>query len=489
MTRNVVLLCLDSVREDYFREHGTRLRERADVVYTQCRAVSGWSVPSHASMFTGQLPHEHGIHVYNRDFSGLDRADTFLGDLPDHHAVGVSANAYATSTFGFDGIFDAYTDVSPHRRFPDGIDVMQFGQTHDKAGLAKHVEFVRRALAHDHPLQSLANGAFRQVDEWLERAPVPKLFDDGASIVCRQLRRSVAEAPEPFFAFANLMDAHGPHHHVWGYDRSLHDAPNTWSSGDYGSHEVNTAEDRGPYETDLRRTREVYGASVDYLDRVVDGLVDDVLAATEGETTVVVTADHGENLGLDADRGFVAHKGSLTEGLLHVPLAVINASESPPGAWLADDTERNRMDHATGGMVTDYVSHLALPDLLVGLATGDLPDVRTETPLAERVGSNLPGGVDRESAEGRYWDRAIRVVYETYRKRQYNSLGDAQSYAIGDDRPNWQSPVDEDFDADALDREHFSVPIAEYDRQAREAATEVSVDEATARRLADLGYR
>ena len=34
MPRNVVLVTLDSVREDFFREYATRLRERADVIFT-----------------------------------------------------------------------------------------------------------------------------------------------------------------------------------------------------------------------------------------------------------------------------------------------------------------------------------------------------------------------------------------------------------------------------------------------------------------------
>src|SRR6056297_3190608 len=102
---NVVLLCLDSVRKDFFDEYAPRLRERADLEFDQCRAASGWSVPSHASMMTGTLPHQHGIHVYNRDFSGLHRDETWLGELPRHRALGASANVYASDAFGFDGVF------------------------------------------------------------------------------------------------------------------------------------------------------------------------------------------------------------------------------------------------------------------------------------------------------------------------------------------------------------------------------------------------
>jgi len=95
--RNIVLLCLDTVRKDFFDEYAPRLVDRADIVYDGCRAASSWSAPSHASMFTGQLPSEHGVHAYQRDFSVIDREDTFLGELPDYQALGASANVWAGS--------------------------------------------------------------------------------------------------------------------------------------------------------------------------------------------------------------------------------------------------------------------------------------------------------------------------------------------------------------------------------------------------------
>jgi len=54
--RNVVVICLDTVRKDYFDRYAPRLQDRADVIYDQCRAVSSWSVPSHASMFDRGAP-------------------------------------------------------------------------------------------------------------------------------------------------------------------------------------------------------------------------------------------------------------------------------------------------------------------------------------------------------------------------------------------------------------------------------------------------
>jgi len=84
VTRNVVLLCLDTVRKDYYDEYAPPLRAQADTMLKRCYASSGWSMPSHASIFTGQLPHVHGISPRETfSFGSLTPADTFLRELPD----------------------------------------------------------------------------------------------------------------------------------------------------------------------------------------------------------------------------------------------------------------------------------------------------------------------------------------------------------------------------------------------------------------------
>ncbi|WP_435159099.1 alkaline phosphatase family protein [Haladaptatus sp. DFWS20] len=71
--RNVLLVCLDTVRADVFGEHANCLHRMADVSFTQCRAASSWTIPSHASMFTGQLPSVHGVHTLYGIACGLER--------------------------------------------------------------------------------------------------------------------------------------------------------------------------------------------------------------------------------------------------------------------------------------------------------------------------------------------------------------------------------------------------------------------------------
>jgi arylsulfatase A-like enzyme len=462
--RNVVLLCLDTVRKDVFDRHAPRLTDRAGIVYDSCRAASSWSVPSHASMFTGDLPSQHGIHAHNRNFGDLDRDDTFLGRLPDYDALGVSANVWAGPSFGFDELFDAFSVVSPDRRFPEGLDVARFGQECDAEGAARHLAFLRAALGHDRSVASLANGAVVQAADILARLPVPNPFDDGARVLVREARSLVKASAEPFFLFANFMDAHGPLHHVRGYDRSLHDAPLSWRSDDVDWRAAVEAGD----ETALTRYRGLYAAAVDYLDRQVVELVDWLETATNRETVVVVTSDHGDNLGTAADEGRWGHvESSLTEGLLHVPLAVLNGPEA--------DINEDR-----------YVSHLSLGDLLVDLAASQVPKVTADRIAAERIGHSGSLATVKEH-RGTEADRLVRAVYEGERKYVWGSTGEATVYRLDPGEPCWQERVEETFNPDRF-ADLFDVPAAAAKRRAESASERAGVDEAVRTKLDDLGY-
>ena len=106
------------MRKDYFDRFAPRLVASADSRFEDCRAASGWSVPSHASLLSGSLPSTHGIHAFTPRFNALDTTETFLDDLPDHRSVGVSANVYASSAFGFDTLFSEFVDVCATNGIP-----------------------------------------------------------------------------------------------------------------------------------------------------------------------------------------------------------------------------------------------------------------------------------------------------------------------------------------------------------------------------------
>ncbi|WP_158058052.1 sulfatase-like hydrolase/transferase [Halorussus halophilus] len=477
MTRNVVLLCLDTVRKDYFDQFAPRLQRLADVTFTQCRAVSAWSTPSHASMLTGDLPSDHGVHTHALDFERLDRDDTLLGDLEAHRSFGVSANVYAGSAFGFDALFDEFRDVSRYHRFPDALDAETFVDDHGGNGVETYTELLKTVAKDDRPLRSLANVALFRGNDLVRHGPLgdaPELFDDGTAVVRRELLKRVESeenadgTEEPFFCFANLMDAHEPHRTIRGYDETLHSVPNDWTSETFDNGDV--IQNSGEYATDLENYRDLYGASIDYLDRVVAGTIESIQERTSRETTFVITADHGENLGTEADESLFGHLASLSEGVLHVPLLLVN----PPDGY--DET------------ITEYASHLSLRELLRGLAAGETPDVTEDRITAEVVGLT-PNNDSLADSDEAYWDRLLRCGYEGDEKVVWDSLDERTTYELDRERPCWQAELSGDSSVPDWATARFETDAQTAKERAKETDVDRDVSDDVERRLAELGYK
>lgn len=473
MTRNVVLLCLDTVRKDYFDQYAPRLQRLTDVSFTQCRAASAWSTPSHASMLTGELPHEHGVHTHALDFERLAEEETLLGDLDSHRSFGVSANVYAGSAFGFDALFDDFRDVSRYHRFPDALDPEAFVADHSDGGLETYAELAKTVASSDRPLRSLANMALFRGNDLVRHGPFgdsPELLDDGAAVVRREMLKRVGseEDDDPFFCFANFMDGHEPHRTIREYDETLHSVSDGWTSETFDNGDV--IRDPEKYAEDLENYRDLYGTSIDYLDRVVADTIESIQKRTSRETTFVITADHGENLATEADEQLFGHLSSLSEGVLHVPLCLVN----PPDGY--DET------------ITEYVSHLSLRELIRGLARDETPDVTDERVTAEVVGLTPNNDSLADDDEG-FWDRMLRCGYDADRKVVWDSHGERTAYELDSQRPCWQAVEDANSPIPDWATERFESDVQTAKQQAKTADVDREVSDDVARRLSELGYK
>jgi len=405
MARNVVLLCLDTVRYDYFERYADDLQSLADYSATECRTASTWSVPSHASMFTGSLPHEHGYHSATPSFEDLDREDTFLASLEDFRLVGVSANPYASPIFGFDQLFDEFHHVTSSMPYPDGLPPSEFWHESSSDGLKRYFGFLRACLGHDHPAKSLANGVASQLEKLFQKLPVAKPTDDGCKRVLSRTKESLAASDEPTFAFVNVMDVHGPLTNVRGYDQSLIADEHRDASPDVDALSVNMDGTFDEHEAEIAAYRDLYAAAVEYTTRQVA----EFCASLDDDTAVVVTADHGEQLDdLEEKRRFGHVTPDLTEQLLHVPLAVVN-----------DDVPVDE---------PEPISHLDLGRLVTAIATES--DFEKRAPVAAEVAGLGVANPPDYHEDFDYWNRVSRCVYldDIEYKYVWNSGGKAAHY-------------------------------------------------------------
>lgn len=466
--RNVVVLCLDSVRKDFFDDFATRIRSRADLSFEQCRAASSWSVPSHASMISGKLPSEHNIHSHNKHFNNLSKENTIFGDLVGHVSLGASANVYASSAYGFDHYFDSFYDFRQSNRFPSALDPSDLTES----GLRKHWQFIRKSLVHDRTIESLLNGFIPKINKSSKSSRfIPRLFDDGTKTVLNQSECQIASAEEPFLSFCNLMESHIPHCSTRGYDGDLYpNVSKSWKSDEYDVWDL-CETDHPDY---WKKRREIYSATVEYLDKRIINFIENVQATTRRETTIVITSDHGENHGTIVDGELANHKSSLSEGLLHIPLEIVN----PPRA----------VAMTIGDLQERPISHLKLRKILESLAL-DKPLETSEWGMvlsAEIVGmSEGPDPPDNYN----YWDRAIRCCIRDEEKVTWDSRNMVERYKIDDSNPNWQLRDAEIDSPPSWAAEQFKKPIDEYKRQADLLEGESQVSDDVESRLESLGYR
>jgi arylsulfatase A-like enzyme len=325
---DVVLVVIDTARADAvgagastaFAQLGRSGRR-----YHRAIAPAPWTLPSHASIFSGLRPSEHGItgaavltdtgpRAPKPLVEGL--GERWLPEAMRRKGVATFAasgnpwiGASTGLTYGFDTVFEAWHAA----RLPKLADPLRAS-----AGRGTARRLSRSALIHARRLAGAGDGgAARSLEAF-------------ATFVRGLDRRA------PYFAFFNVIEPHAPYLPPLRHDPTrLRSRPaalravRRWNAErmirfNLGREEIEPEE--------LALLRELYRGEIRYADAWLARLLELVgsLRALE-ETVVIVTADHGENLG---EHHLMSHVMSMHETLLHVPLVV--AGPGVPGGEVTD---------------------------------------------------------------------------------------------------------------------------------------------------------
>ena len=276
---NIALIVLDTVRADRITCSGDdrvatpyidALCDRG-IFFERVSSTSSWTLPAHASLFTVLFPLQHGA---TQEHTQLDDGASTLAEILGAHGYrtfGASANAVVSVKSGLARGFDLFAETWRAKRdtpYPP---------------------------AREHP-------NFQAVELLLaELAP-----------------------GERFFLFVNYVEAHGPY-----------DPPEPHRSRALSPRATSALVDRvsrrgaAKYYLDpssispaeFAVLNELYDGEIAYLDELVGGLLDGL---EEGgyldDTLVIITSDHGENLG---DHGHFRHVFSLYGSTIRVPLLLL----------------------------------------------------------------------------------------------------------------------------------------------------------------------
>jgi arylsulfatase A-like enzyme len=312
---NVLVIVVDTLRADHLSSYGyprstspniDRIAQEG-VLFENAFSTCSWSFPSHVSLLTGRYQFEHGIEnmvpipVFGPGAPNLDGYPT-LGEALERRGYrtgAFSANrAWFSHDLGFGRGFIHFEDY-----FHSASDMFVrtlYGR-----------EFSRLVLARtDH-------SKYRRTLRWLGFEAILDRDDEGlgisagspgvrkrATVVNQELLQWIDRgAQRPFFAFLNYFDVHEP----YGGPRSF--ATPAWPQG--------TGVDQ-------------YDDGVKYVDDSVGELMTELeRRGLAGNTMVIITSDHGEELG---DHGLHTHGAALYKSEIHVPLIFWYPGHVPDGA-------------------------------------------------------------------------------------------------------------------------------------------------------------
>jgi arylsulfatase A-like enzyme len=274
---NVILISVDTLRADHLGCYGNprgtspnidRLASEG-VLFENGFSPTAWTLPGHASMFTGLTPRRHGA---TRVKTAIREDVPLLTEILAQagYATAAVVNApFLQAKFGFSRGFDAFTYVP-------------------KLEVARHQEAV---------LDTVRRGGKR-----------------------------------PFFYFFHYMSVHDPYAPEERFNRFVgsYELPigvtgqgllQLWRALDAGERSLNADE--------IRFLDDLYTGGVLSVDARIGELLDLLKSSRlDDDTIVIFTSDHGEEF---MEHGSIVHTKTLYDEVLRVPL-ILRGPEIPRGA-------------------------------------------------------------------------------------------------------------------------------------------------------------
>jgi len=365
---DVVVVVMDCARADVFGHevsagartpflHGLR---REAIEFSGAISPGSWTIPSHASLFTGLYPWDHGAHY---------RSGTTLSPEPDTLASYLNRAGYATASFSANGY------LQPASGLTRGFEEAVWGGDQEF-----FLRFLSRASPSNPDLGGRSAAAFGRLPDSPKPSPFwntgiallskyTALWDGLNRVGARVLGHPPSDLPlvapwieprleawltslpaeRPAFAFVNLLEAHEPYLVDAGQPVSFR----RWLSylGDVQGEYVWVQGRWVPSAAEVDRSRERYARSFQAIDERIRRLVGALQRSGRWENTLfVLTSDHGQAF-LEHETFY--HRFRVDEEIVRIPLWLRGPGVADPG-----------------GTVDRWVSLIDIPRTIVELAGG-----------------------------------------------------------------------------------------------------------------------
>lgn len=289
---NIIFVSIDSLRSDhvgcygYGRETTPFIDSLAKqgVRFENAFSTTSWTLPSHASMFTGLLGPTHGLVDNGLSLSEDHATLAELLKEQGYHTAGFFGGPYLHPTFGLGQGFDVYRSCMTTT--PDTADGDAIRGSASASNAPSHVDITGPRTR-------------KEVKRWADE-------------------RMQAQGESPYFLFLHLWDVHYDFTPPKDFEQLFVD-PNYSGPAD-GRLMSNAAIRPGMAVEDIKHVLDLYDAEIRFTDEILKRILGDLEErGLMKNTMVVVTADHGEEF---FEHGFKGHNKSLFDEVLRVPLVV-----------------------------------------------------------------------------------------------------------------------------------------------------------------------
>ena len=466
---NVLLVVMDTTRVDHLSCYGyprnttphlDRFAEEG-IVFEQATAAAPWTLPSHASLFTGLLPSQHRADWTHQRLD--DRLVTLAELLREHgyQTAGFSNNGWIGRALNFDQGFDYFVETWEGNQLVSRLALV---------GIARKLERMLRRAAGPSERSDRANAARtnREIRRWLDTA---------------------RDAQRPFFLFVNYLEPHFPYEPPEPYRSRFVQPAHQRVARKLNPSAFTRLAPPVQFDATVQATlTDLYDGEIAYLDMRVGELLEGLTARQLlDQTVVIVTSDHGENLG---DHAIFEHQFCVYETLVHVPLILRYPRRFPAGIRVAEP-----------------VSLVDVMPTLVKLLGLEAQTVEAASPGRSWVGSGLAVPPDRtilaeyapplprlkdyrrrnQALDERYFTRRLKSLKHGHFKFIWASDGRHELYDVSQD-PGESQNLTQTLPDTAREREAELHQLLAAVQPVGTPEDVQPLDEATRQQLRALGY-
>ncbi len=480
--KNIILIVMDTFRRDYIDFSPMGLTPsiaslaKDSMVYSNAVSSSPWTLPAHASLFTGLSPSVHGAHFPNvppKSFKGHKQNISFAYSrlAKENMTMAEIIRKFGYTSYGV---------------------VSNYGYLNHSTGIAQGFDYYddrQNAALRYLPLPKLIPAFFFPITEALAkssgfyecdlqyRLKSNRLGEDINRGVNRVFTKERSHpSKRPFFLFVNYMDTHVPRIPQPVFrEKHRAEVKNTWLSKTHiPGWEAVMKNSRKITSEEKSHITTTYEGEVNYLDTQLGELFK--LFKRLGiydNSMIILTSDHGEFLG---EHNLIGHACGLYSEVIDIPLLV----KLPHNAMKGEYESRVALNDVLP-MVLAFVENKPRP--ILHNDDNIVSELYPNPPLVNRFGERF-SGLSRSLIKGDYKliSRSVKRMTQNHNNRTEYKL-----FNLSDDPEESVNLIKTDKNT----AEKMKKTLDVWERQAKPIAVgkgPLSPGKEEIRRLKSLGY-